>query len=125
MFFRWYTWEALKFFSTHLRRSWCFHECFLDDERENQTFRKPERFGALLNFRTLLCMEVMLKVKSGDLEFFDHIHRKTHNLLARAFGARDVFAMASLGRRAKNEPFASQCVWRTFSFVSFVNGGHS
>ena len=67
----------------------------------------------------------MLKVKSGDLEFFDHLHRRTLNLLACAFGARVVFAMAFLGGARKTNPWRA-CAFGALSvFASFVNGGRS
>ena len=63
-------------------------------------------------------MEVTHKATSGGtyVSFRLNTWKNPRFFFARTFSARDVFPVALLEKRAKNELFPSQCVWCTFNF---------
>ena len=92
----------------------------LVEEPENRTIRQPALWRTFSS-RMLLSMEVTHKAKSGEIEVFSILYTGiTLNILARAFGASDVFTQTLLGRRAKKDQFGTQCVWRTLNFRMFL-----
>ena len=72
--------------------------------RAKSDHSRASAFGAFSVFECF-CEEVTYKAKSGgNLVFFAITYKKKPSIfLSRAFGARDVFTVIFLGRRAKND----------------------